>query len=97
MADLLQQATIGDDPTFQRKVRAAIVTRALAASTSTELKVRQLAQAVLEKPDEWAVQIARGLASKTSGYPAITRADQIDDAAIATYLNDVFVAYLAAS
>lgn len=97
MANLLEQAAIGDDPTFQRKVRAAIVSRALAASTSTELKVRQLAQAVLEKPDEWSIQIARGLASKTSAYPTITRADQIDDESIATYLDEVFVAYLAAS
>lgn len=97
MADLLQQAAIGDDPDFRLKVRSAIVARALVAATDgvTVLPVKKLAQQVLEQPDKWAVQIARGLASKTAGVAAITKAADITDQQITAFLDTVFVAYLA--
>lgn len=97
MADLLQQATIADDPTFRLRVRQAIVARALQERTrpaqETSEPARALALNVLEQTDEWAVQVARGLATITGDYE-ITAQDQIDDTAIETFLDSIFAAYV---
>lgn len=98
MADLLQQATIADDPTFRLRVRQAIVARALQERTrpaqDTSEPARALALNVLEQTDEWAVQVARGLATITGDYDQITAQDQIDDTAIETFLDSIFAAYV---
>lgn len=98
MADLLQQATIADDPTFRLRVRQAIIARALQERTKplsdTSEPARSLALDVLEQTDEWAVQIARGLATITGDYEHVTTPDQIEDAAIVSFLDTIFVAYI---
>lgn len=98
MADLLQQATIADDPTFRLRVRQAIIARALQERhkplAETSEPARALALDVLEQTDEWATQIARGLATITADFDHVTEASQIDDAAIVSFLDTIFAAYI---
>lgn len=98
MADLLQQAEIGDDPAFRARVRQAIIARAieerLKPAEQTNEAARALALAVLERTDEWSLQIARALATVTGDHPNITQSDQVDDAALRAFLDPIFVAYM---
>lgn len=97
MSIYLHQAGIGDDPTFQLRVRQAIIKLAMtvAVTPTSTVPQRELAQAVLEKPDRWAVQIARGLATNVAALDVTV--DTITDAQIDSLLVAAFAAYLVAS
>ena len=88
------QAMIGDHPGFQLRVRQAIIKLAITVKTTEGAPVsnRRLATAVLDNPDGWSVQIARGLATIVPD--TTVGADAITDEQIDLFLVDVFGAYL---
>lgn len=97
MASLDQQYAIGQDEAFRRRVRSAIIARAITAATATvpvQVLLRKLAMNILDRPDEWATRVARGLATKTAGVTQITRADQITDDQIVQFVDAVLAAYV---
>jgi len=90
VADLSQQAAIGDDQTFIKRVRQALVARArlerrkpLGETTPAR---RLMALAILQNTTQWAEQVARSLAADTDG-ASITTAAAITDAQIKQFLE----------